>query len=101
MSSDQPTAVGTSDDVAVPEASAEDDIDIDEAVEMSGAVDASAAQWRGRPWLARLARIAIVGVPFVLVIGLSWQINGALGTPGTVIEAVARWAALSSSARCC
>ena len=52
-------------------------------------------EWRSRPWLARAVRVGILGVPFLVVILFAWWINGALGTPGSVIEAVARWAALS------
>lgn len=57
--------------------------------------DRSDAEWRGRPWLARTARLTILAVPFGIVILMAWQVNQALGPPVTVLEAVARWAALS------
>ena len=58
-------------------------------------VDVSSREWRTRPGLARAVRIAILAIPFVGVTFAAWQFNQLLGDPATLIEAVARWAALS------
>ncbi len=52
-------------------------------------------EWRARPLLALLARLTILAVPFIAVTASAWKLNGLLGEPATLVEAVARWAALS------
>jgi len=52
-------------------------------------------EWRARPLLARLARLTILAVPFIAVTATAWKLNSLLGEPATLLEAVARWAALS------
>lgn len=54
-----------------------------------------ANEWRSRPALARLARLGMLGVPFLAVVAGAWKLNSLLGPAGSVIEALARWSALS------
>jgi hypothetical protein len=61
----------------------------------SAEVDMSARAWRARPWLARGARVAILAIPFAVVTLGAWKLNQLLGRPANLLEAVARWAALS------
>ncbi|MEZ5246510.1 MAG: HD domain-containing protein [Acidimicrobiales bacterium] len=58
-------------------------------------VDAAGREWRARPVLAKAARLTILAVPFIAVTAAAWKLNHLLGEPASVIEAVARWAALS------
>lgn len=61
----------------------------------STVVDTTGREWRTRPLLARVARIAILALPFLTVTAIAWELNHLLGEPASLIEAVARWAALS------
>lgn len=63
--------------------------------ETSSADPLATRTWRSRPGLARLARLSIIGVPFLLVLFAAWRINRALGPPAALVEALARWAVLS------
>ena len=58
-------------------------------------VDATGREWRTRPVLARVARISILTLPLITVAAAAWKLNQLLGEPASLIEAVARWAALS------
>lgn len=52
-------------------------------------------QWRGRPWLSRVLRLLVVGLPLVIVVLAAWRIHVALGAPVDRTEAILRWVALS------